>query len=90
MLAGVKPSEAAEFSFLLSIPAIGGAILLEVGSLLDIPSTLVAPYALSTFVSFLFGLISVYVVLATVKKGKFDYFAYYCFAIGAFGLYHFL
>jgi undecaprenyl-diphosphatase len=90
MLAGVKPSEAAEFSFLLSIPAIGGAILLEAHHLLDIPSALVAPYALSTFVSFLFGLLSVYVVLTSVKKGKFDYFAYYCFAIGAVGLYHFL
>lgn len=90
MLAGVKPSEAAEFSFLLSIPAIGGAILMEAKQLLDIPSALAVPYTVSTIASFLFGLLSVYVVLASVKKGKFDYFAYYCFAIGAVGLYYFL
>ncbi|PWB76399.1 hypothetical protein C3F09_00060 [candidate division GN15 bacterium] len=90
MLAGVKPSEAAEFSFLLSIPAIGGASLLEAKHLLELQSALVLPYMVATLVSFLFGLLSVYVVLATVKRGKFDYFAYYCFAIGAFGLYHFL
>jgi len=90
MLAGVKPSEAAEFSFLLSIPAIGGAVLLEGKHLLEIQSALLLPYTVATIVSFLFGLLSVYVVLASVKRGKFDYFAYYCFAIGAIGLYHFL
>lgn len=90
MLAGVKPSEAAEFSFLLSIPAIGGAILLEGRQLLEIPRALLSPYAIATVVSFAFGLLSVYVVLAAVKRGKFDYFAYYCFAIGGLGLYHFL
>lgn len=90
MLAGVKPSEAAEFSFLLSIPAIGGAILLEAKHLLEIPTVLIIPYSVATLVSFLFGLLSVYVVLTSVKRGKFDYFAYYCFAIGAFGLYYFL
>lgn len=90
MLAGVKPSEAAEFSFLLSIPAIGGAILLEVRQMFNIPGALLLPYSFATIVSFVFGLLSVYVVLATVKRGKFDYFAYYCFAIGAVGLYHFL
>ena len=90
MLAGVRPSEAAEFSFLLSIPAIGGAILLEGKHLLEIQSALLMPYLVATIVSFLFGLLSVYVVLTSVKRGKFDYFAYYCFAIGALGLYHFL
>jgi len=89
MLAGVKPSEAAEFSFLLSIPAIGGAILLEAKHLLDMPTVLIMPYSVATLISFLFGLLSVYVVLTSVKRGKFDYFAYYCFAIGAFGLYYF-
>jgi undecaprenyl-diphosphatase len=90
MLAGVKPAEAAEFSFLLSIPAIAGAAVLKYKDLLSLPSTLVAPYTVAALVAFVFGLLAMYVVLTTVKRGKFSYFAYYCFAIGALGLYHFL
>jgi undecaprenyl-diphosphatase len=89
LLAGVKPSEAAEFSFLLSIPAIAGAIVLGIPEMADIPSALVMPYFAATVTSFLFGLVAVYWVLNAVKKGKFEYFAYYCFAIGLFGLYLF-
>ncbi len=89
LLAGVKPAEAAEFSFLLSIPAIAGAIILGIPEMADVASELVMPYLLATVVSFVCGLISVYWVLSSVKKGKFEYFAYYCFAIGLFGLYLF-
>lgn len=90
MLAGVKPAEAAEFSFLLSIPAIAGAIVLGIPDMAAISSDLVMPYILATVVSFVFGLIAVYWVLSAVKRGKFEYFAYYCFAIGLVGLYLFL
>lgn len=89
MLGGVKPAEAAEFSFLLSIPAIAGAIVLGIPEMAGISSDLLMPYLLATVVSFVFGLIAVYWVLSAVKKGKFEYFAYYCFAIGLFGLYLF-
>ncbi len=90
LLAGVKPAEAAEFSFLLSIPAIAGAIILGIPDMADVAPELIMPYALAAVVSFIFGLIAVYWVLNAVKKGKFEYFAYYCFAIGLFGLYLFL
>ncbi|MCM2271674.1 MAG: undecaprenyl-diphosphate phosphatase [candidate division Zixibacteria bacterium] len=90
LLAGVKPAEAAEFSFLLSIPAIAGAIILGIPDMADVAPELIMPYALAAVVSFIFGLIAVYWVLNAVKRGKFEYFAYYCFAIGLFGLYLFL
>ena len=90
MLSGVKPSEAAEFSFLLSIPAILGAVVLEWKELLSIPSELAGHYTVAAVVSCVVGLFSIYAVLSTVKKGKFEYFAYYCFAIGLIGLYHFI
>ena len=89
MLMKVEPALAAEFSFLLSIPAIGGAILLELNYLLEMESQVVGQYLFAAFFSFIFGLISVYWVLASVKKGKFEYFAYYCFAAGLLGLYLF-
>lgn len=89
LLAGVKPAEAAEFSFLLSIPAIAGAIVLGIPDMANIASDLVMPYLAATIASFVCGLVAVYWVLNAVKKGKFEYFAYYCFAIGLFGLYLF-
>ena len=89
MYTGVKPSVAAEFSFLMSIPVIAGAILLKSREIVGVPASLYGPYAAGLLVSLLLGLLSVYVVLATVKRGKFDYFAYYCFAVGLLGLYLF-
>jgi len=89
LFSGVKPAQVAEFSFLLSIPAVAGAILLDVGEIVHVSADLVAPYLVGALVAMVLGLLSVYVVLATVKRGKFDYFAYYCFAAGALGLYLF-
>jgi undecaprenyl-diphosphatase len=89
MLAGIKPSEAAEFSFLLAIPAITGAVVFKLRALIDLDPDLTGQYFVGTLFSFLFGLVAVYAVLATVRRGRFEYFAYYCFAVGALGLYLF-
>ena len=90
MIAGVKPSEAAEFSFLLAIPAIGGATVLSFRDLMAADNTHMTHYLVGALFAFVTGLVAVYGVLATIRKGKFDYFAYYCFAAGALGLYLFL
>ena len=89
MIAGVEPAEAAEFSFLLSIPAILGALVLKYRDLTNIDPSLIVQYATGTTVSFVFSLLAVYLVLRVVRRGKFIYFSYYCFAAGAFGLYLF-
>ncbi len=89
LMVGVKPSRAAEFSFLLSIPVIAGAILLKAKEITNISAQLMGPFLVGMLVSLALGLLSVYIVLTTVKRGKFDYFAYYCFAVGALGLYLF-
>lgn len=90
MLAGVEPAEAAEFSFLLAIPAIGGAVVLQARELAAMDSAMLAPILVGTLFSFLTGLVAVYAVLATIRKGRFAWFAYYCFVAGAVGLYLFL
>ena len=90
LLAKVKPDRAAEFSFLLAVPAIGGAVLLKSRELAGLDSALIGPYALGTLLAFVSGLVAVYAVLATIKRGKFDYFAYYCFVAGGVALYLFL
>lgn len=86
----ITPEEAAEFSFLLSIPAIGGAALLESRELLALDTALVGQYLVGTFCAFLFSLVSLQTLLSIVRRRKFEYFAFYCFAVGGLGLYLFL
>lgn len=90
MVSGVEPSKAAEFSFLLAVPAILGAVVLKSNELVNLDPNLFGQYLVGTVSAFLLGLVSVYAVLEVVKRGKLDYFAYYCFAAGAVGLYLFL
>ena len=90
MVSGVEPSRAAEFSFLLTIPAILGAMVLKRNELLNIDASLIGQYLVGMVFSFLLALVAVHLVLAVVKRGKLDYFAYYCFAAAGVGLYLFL
>lgn len=90
MASGVESSRVAEFSFLLAIPVILGAVVLKRNELLDINSSLIGQYLAGMVFSFLLGLVAVHVVMTVVKRGKLDYFAYYCFAASGVGLYLFL
>lgn len=85
----MDPAKAAEFSFLLSIPAIGGATVLKFSDLLSESSVLAGPYLLAGLFSLIFSLAAIHWMLAIIKKGRFEYFGYYCFAAGALGLYLF-
>jgi len=89
MYTGLDAVKAAEFSFLLSIPAITGAIIFKTDALVAVDSLHIGPYLVGALFAFVFGLLSVAGLLKIVQKGKFEYFAYYCFAVGAFGLYYF-
>lgn len=84
MLAGVKSEDAAEFSFLLAIPAISGAMVLAVRDMVDagIDTDLLTNYLAGGAMAFISGLIAIYTVLVAVRKGKFEWFAYYCFLAG--------
>lgn len=82
LLSKVSPAKAAEFSFLLAVPAIAGAAVLSLKDLDNIDASLALPYAAGGLVSFVSGLIAVYAVLSSIRKGKFEYFAYYCIAVG--------
>jgi len=90
LLSGIKPVAAAEFSFLLSIPAIAGAIIFEYKEYSSINLDSIGQYAIGTILAFLSGLIAVYLLLDLIKKGKFKYFGYYCLLAGALGIYHFI
>lgn len=86
LLSGVKPEKAAEFAFLMSIPAIAGAVVKEKEAFDKLSNDLLTAYLLGAAAAFLSGLFAVYLVLAAIRRGKFEYFAYYCFAAGVVGM----
>lgn len=56
MLSGTKPSAAAEFSFLMAIPAIAAVAVLELGDIGKIDPAMPVPYSVGVLVAFLSGL----------------------------------
>jgi undecaprenyl-diphosphatase len=81
---GLERSKAAEFSFLLSLPAILGASLLQLGEVLGsaVSGQEFLSYFLGMVSAFGVGYLAIKFLLNVIKKGKFQYFAYYCFVVG--------
>jgi len=79
---GVDRAEAARFSFLLFIPAIAGAAVLELRKVGRLPAGTIAPLLLGGAVSAIVGLLALVALIRVVKAGKLHYFSYYCWAVG--------
>lgn len=79
---GIKRHDAAEFSFLLSIPAILGAITLQILKYHN-GSINIASYTAGFIAAFVFGIISIKVLLDLLKSKKLVYFAIYCLILGS-------
>ena len=80
---GLDPVAAAEFSFLLSIPVIGGAALVEGRhAAVNIAAVGAVPLAVSFVLAFVAGLWSIRFLIALLKRGRFYAFAPYNWAIG--------
>ncbi len=81
---GLSRDVAARFSFLLSLPAVAGALLLEAKDLSGLPAEAIVPVAVGVAVSFAVGMLALRLLFAVLRRGRFDLFAYYCFALAAF------
>jgi len=81
---GLKREEAATFSFLLAIPAIGGAGLLELACLLRAPSDSISLgfLGLGAVLSFAVGLASLAWLLRWLQKGYLHHFAWWVLLLG--------
>ena len=81
---GVEANQAVEFSFLLALPAILGATLLKARELLVGPpqSLPILPIFLGTVVAYLSGYLAIKWLLRIVRRGRLDWFSYYCWAVG--------
>ena len=82
---GIPAKTAAEYSFLLSIPAILGAVVLKVRDVGDtaIPLHIVGGGMLA---SFIVGYMALRFLLVVLNRGKFSLFSYYCIALGVVSL----
>lgn len=78
----VERETAARYSFLLVIPAIVGATLFEMPALFDGTITNYFPLIVGTLVTIIVGYFSLKWLLKVIKKGKFHYFAIYCWIVG--------
>jgi undecaprenyl-diphosphatase len=78
---GVNREKAGVFSFLLSIPAILGAVVLGYKGFLSINTDELYRYLTGGMFAFVVGLFSLVILLKLIKKGNFYIFAYYCFAV---------
>ncbi len=105
MVAGVHPGKVAEFSFLMSIPAIAGGMLFAVKDRAEgfheqgaewgnaytesIFSCLTPAYLSGALAAGIVGLVAIYMVLEAIRRGRLEYFSWYCFAAGISGIAYF-
>lgn len=84
MMRGLDRTFAVRFSFLLSIPAVLGAAILQVidAVKIGIDVKLIPVYLLGVAVAAISGFFAIQLVKFLAQKGKFGAFAYYCWAIG--------
>lgn len=88
---GLSREGAATFSFLMAVPAILGAIVLELAKSFSqsseaengLPAWLLL---LGAIVSFAVGWASLVLLLRMVQRGRLHWFAWWCFAVGLFVL----
>lgn len=87
LLCGVDREQAGEFSFLLSIPAILGAFVLQLEDLDEIGSAVgIAPVVAGCISAFIAGIFALSVLMKIVRKGKLEWFAVYLIPLGILGL----
>lgn len=84
MALGYQRSYAVRFSFLMSLPAIFGATLLELFDAIEvgIDASLIPMYLVGMIVAGVVGYFAIGLVNSLTKKGHFGTFAFYCWAVG--------
>jgi undecaprenyl-diphosphatase len=77
LLLGIRKELAVKFSFLLSVPAILGATILEYT-----PTAITKEALLGVFLTIIVGYISLKLTIKLVLNKKFHYFSIYCLILG--------
>lgn len=74
---------AARFSFLLSIPAVVGATLLELKYVTVVPSDQMVVYGVGMLAAVITGFLSLKLLFFIIRKRELRYFSYYCWVVAA-------
>ncbi len=84
LLCGFDRNFAVKYSFIMSIPAVLGAVLLEVKDFApgDVAGPEVVSYLVGTVVAGVVGYLCIKTMLVLVRGKKFKYFSVYCLAVG--------
>ncbi|MBQ6937647.1 MAG: undecaprenyl-diphosphate phosphatase [Clostridia bacterium] len=84
----LEKSTAVRFSFLLSIPAILGALVLDLKDMVGATTQTLSfmPVAVGMITAAISGYFSIRFLLRLVEKSKLSYFSYYCIAAGIFAI----
>ena len=83
IFAGLKRDVAVRFAFLLSIPAIIGAVILKSKELSDVLThDLLLPYLLAGISAAIVGYLSISLLIQLIRKAKLIYFSIYCWIVG--------
>ncbi len=87
MLLGVNRETAARFSFIMSIPAILGAVVLKLNDLVAEPPPVeqLAAIGLGSLASAISGYYAIVLLMSIVRRGKLQWFGYYCLGVSAIG-----
>jgi undecaprenyl-diphosphatase len=88
MLMGINRETAARFSFIMSIPAILGAVVLHMGELLVTPPSADEMIAIfvGTIASAISGYYAIILLMKIVRRGNLHWFGYYCLLVSGVGL----
>ncbi len=83
---GIARADAARFSFLLSVPAILGAMVLQAKDGLPMESISWAPLALGFLAAVIVGYLSLVLLVSLVSKGRLYQFTWYLWPVAITGL----
>lgn len=82
LLVGLDKEFAAKFSFILSIPAIIGAVILQLGDIGAGLGTNTLPFICGFLAAVVSGFFAIAFLLKLIKERSLDVFAYYCWIVG--------
>lgn len=84
---GIEPDEAAEFSLLLMIPAVGGAVMLQMGEMIAVglEGLRLMDLFLALVVSGVVGYFAIVGLVRALRSGRMQWFGFYCVAMGITG-----
>ena len=82
-----RKNDAAKFSFLLSLPAILGASVIQLRDVASINAEFIVPMIIGMITAGFTGYLAVALMLKIVNRGRLFYFAPYCFIVGVITLF---